>query len=170
MFNFQCANEVKTMRDGADHLTAIPYIRRRVPSATTCPVRAAVEQWMAVGTRAGWDRTQGYCVFPHIKAGADRHGQSTTERIVLRYHPARPHLPVAWCCFTYLAVPKVVLRGGERRQGPRRTGVLEGEKAFRRFLRSRFILLAFQSISFQLAPFHHGYCRFRYTWYVYARY
>ena len=40
------------MRDGADHLIT-------------------VEQWIAVGTDAGWDMTKGY-LFPHITAGANR--------------------------------------------------------------------------------------------------
>ena len=64
MFNFQWG---ETMRDGADHLITIPLEEGNL---ATCPIRA-VGPWIAVGTNAGWDMTQGY-LFPHITAGADR--------------------------------------------------------------------------------------------------
>ena len=63
MFNFQWG---KTMRDGADHLITIPY---EEVSLATCLTRA-VGQWIAVGTNAEWDITQGY-LFPHIMVGAE---------------------------------------------------------------------------------------------------
>ena len=47
------------IRDGADHLTIVEYITKRM---TRCPVRA-VEQYIGIGTALGWDMTQGY-LFP----------------------------------------------------------------------------------------------------------
>ncbi|CAM9633616.1 unnamed protein product [Laminaria digitata] len=63
MSNFQWG---KTLRDGADHLITIPYEQVRL---ATCPIRA-VEQWIAVGTHAGWDMTEG-SLLPQVLEGAD---------------------------------------------------------------------------------------------------
>ena len=56
LFNFQWG---KTLRDGADHSTSVPYDEKYV---TVCPVRAD-EQRIAVGQAAGWDMTSGYLFF-----------------------------------------------------------------------------------------------------------
>ena len=49
------------MRDGADHLMTVEYDNKRMP---THPAKA-VEQYIAVGTALGWNRTEGY-LFPRI--------------------------------------------------------------------------------------------------------
>ena len=54
----------KTMRDRADHLLTTTYDNQ---SFAICPVRD-VEQYIQIGTAAGWDMTKGY-LFPTITDG-----------------------------------------------------------------------------------------------------
>ena len=71
MSNFQWGN---SMRDGSDHFITILY---EEVSLATCPI-TAVEQWVAVGTNARWDMTQGY-LLPHNGRGR----QNTSDRFVV---------------------------------------------------------------------------------------